>query len=226
MVSTLVFDVNETMLDLRALDQHFQRIFGDSAVRREWFSLVLRSALTLTVIGDYHDFAAVAGASLGMVAATHEVTITDRDRTTIATTMGSLPAHPDVVPSLRRLRSAGLQLAALTNSPPAVAEAQLTNAGLITFFDHTLSVHPTKRLKPHRDVYEHAATQIGVPPHEMMMVAAHDWDIAGAMATGMQGAYVIRPGMALNPLFVQPTVSGPTMTAVTDAILELEAEAS
>lgn len=219
MVSTLVLDVNETMLDLSALDEHFKRIFGDCGVRREWFSLVLRNALTLTVIGDYHDFAAVAGAALGMIAATHGVAITDADRTTIATTMSSLPAHQDVAPSLRRLRAAGLRLAVLTNSPPDVAETQLTNAGLMSLFDHTLSVHATRKFKPHRDVYEYAATQIGIPPRQMMMVAAHDWDIAGAMATGMQGAYVVRPGMALNPLFVEPTVSGATMAVVADVIL-------
>jgi 2-haloacid dehalogenase len=224
MVSTLVFDVNETMLDLRALDPHFERIFGDATVRKEWFSLVLRNALTLTTIGEYHDFAVVAGASLGMVASTRGVSVTDDDRTIIATTMGSLPPHEDVARSLRRLQASGLQLVALTNSPPDVARTQLTNAGLIELFDQTLSVHATKRLKPHPAVYQYAAAEIGKPLDQMMMVAAHDWDIAGAMAVGMQGAYVVRSGMALNPLFTEPTISAPTMDAVTDKILERAAE--
>ena len=39
----LVFDVNETMLDINALEPHFARAFGDGQVLREWFSTVLQS---------------------------------------------------------------------------------------------------------------------------------------------------------------------------------------
>ena len=53
----LVFDVNETLLDLGALDPHFARVFGDAAVRREWFATMLQSALLLTVTGPYFDHA-------------------------------------------------------------------------------------------------------------------------------------------------------------------------
>jgi hypothetical protein len=39
-----VFDVNETLLDLTALDPPFEAAFGRSAVRREWFGQMLQSA--------------------------------------------------------------------------------------------------------------------------------------------------------------------------------------
>ena len=45
-----VFDVNETLLDLRALDPAFAQVFGDAAVRREWFAQMIQSALVATVI--------------------------------------------------------------------------------------------------------------------------------------------------------------------------------
>ena len=64
----LAFDVNETLLDLRALDPHFERIFGEAAVRERWFGLVLRTAMSLTITGAYHDFVTVGGGSLQMVA--------------------------------------------------------------------------------------------------------------------------------------------------------------
>ena len=189
-ITTLVFDVNETMLDLRALDPQFERIFGNARVRVEWFSLVLRNALTLTIVDQYEDFGSVAAASLAMVAATHEVELTAEDRTSISSTMMQLPPHADVEPSLHRLRTAGLELTALTNSPPDIANAQLANAGLVDI-------------------------------SKMLMVAAHDWDIAGAMSAGMKGAYVTRPGMAANPLFEEPTVLAPDLEAATTAILRL-----
>jgi 2-haloacid dehalogenase len=219
--TTLVFDVNETMLDLADLDQHFTRVFDNAAVRREWFSLVLRNALTLTVIGDYSDFAAVAGTSLDMVAEVHGVAIGDEDRSAITGQMTALRPHPDVPASLARLKESGLRLVALTNSPPDIANRQLNNSGLAPHFDHVLSVHSVGRFKPHPEVYLHAAAFVGESPEEMMMVAAHDWDIAGAMAVGMKGAYVLRPGMARNALFAEPTIVRKTMTETAQAILDL-----
>jgi len=221
MTTTLVFDVNETMLDLAAMDDQFEQIFGDSAVRREWFALVLRNALTLTIVGQYSDFVTIAGASLDMVAGVRGLVMSPNQRALISRQMTELPPHPDVPESLKLLKASGLRMAALTNSPPEVATKQLDNADLSKYFDHILSVHAVERLKPHPDVYRHAASAIGATLEEMMMVAAHDWDIAGAMAVGTKGAYVLRQGMARNPLFVEPTVTGDTMTTVAEKILRL-----
>ncbi len=55
-----MFDVNETLLDLGAMDPHFERIFGAAQVRRHWFSQLLQSALVSTVTGVYVDFGRIA----------------------------------------------------------------------------------------------------------------------------------------------------------------------
>ncbi|MCP4307861.1 MAG: haloacid dehalogenase type II [bacterium] len=221
MITTLVFDVNETMLDLADLDRHFLRVFDDGRVRKEWFSLVLRNALTLTIIGDYSDFAAVAGTSLDMIARIHGISLSEEDRAAITSQMTKLRPHPDVPPSLASLKESGLRLVALTNSPPDVANRQLETAGLAGYFDHALSVHAARRFKPHPEVYLYAADYLDARPEEMMMVAAHDWDIAGAMSVGMKGAYVLRRGMTRNALFVEPTIVCGTMTETAESILEL-----
>src|SRR5262245_44339701 len=62
----LVFDVNETLLDLKALEPHFERVFGDKAMLREWFSQVIQFAEALTLAGDYRNFGDVARAALEM----------------------------------------------------------------------------------------------------------------------------------------------------------------
>ena len=62
MKKVLLFDVNESLLDLRALLPHFERVFGDGQVLYQWFGQVLHSAM-LTVITDaYSDFGKVARA--------------------------------------------------------------------------------------------------------------------------------------------------------------------
>ena len=213
----IVFDVNETLLDLSSLDGHFESLFGDAAVRKQWFGLVLCNARTLTITGDYDTFVAVGEASLQMVADQH--VIASANRATIADAMTSMPPHPDTVPALEALHSHGLRIAALTNSPRDAAVSQLENAGVALLFDSILSVEETSRFKPARAVYEMAATRLGISTAGMTMVAAHDWDIAGAMRAGCRGAYVTRPGMVLNPLYPRPDIVANDLVAVTEALL-------
>ncbi len=46
-----VFDVNETLLDLAALDPRFERLFGDAAARVRWFDQFQQSWLVAMVTG-------------------------------------------------------------------------------------------------------------------------------------------------------------------------------
>jgi len=222
MSRVIVFDVNETLLDLAALDTHFQRLFDDPAVRREWFGQLLQSALVTTVLGEYRDFATIGRHALTQVAERHGVAVDDEDRELIGGAMRSLPPHPEVPAALGRLRDAGLRLAALTNSPPAQAEAQLSHAGLSGFLERIMTVDLAQRLKPAREVYTSAARELGVETGGMRMVAAHAWDIAGAMHAGCAGAFVARPGQVLDPLFPPPDIIGADLTEVADAIVDAE----
>ncbi len=218
-----VFDVNETLLDLGALDPLFTEVFGDPAVRREWFGQVLQSALVLSAIGAYQDFVAVAGGALDVVARRRRVDLTDGQREAIRAGMRSLPPHDDVVPCLDRLAAAGVRLAALTNSPQEAAEAQLASAGIAGRFERILSVSSVGRYKPAAAVYEMAAHELGVATSGMTMVAAHDWDVAGAMAAGCRGALVLRRGVVVNPLYPPPDIVGIGLEPVA-AALEFLAE--
>ncbi len=217
-----VFDVNETLLDLSVLDPHFERAFGDAAVRREWFQQVLQSAIVATIIGAYSDFDTIQATALQMVAARHDKQLSDGERMTILGTMRRLPAHPDVLPALERLRAAGLRLATLTNSPQRMAEEQLTSAGLRDFFEQVLSVDAVRTFKPAAEVYHMAAQRLGVPPDQVRLIAAHGWDVAGAMRAGCAAAFVARPGQVLDPLFPRPDVEGHDLGEVADVILERE----
>jgi len=221
-----VFDVNETLLDLGALDSHFKRVFGDAAVRRIWFSQLLQSALVSTVLHVYSDFSTIGDAALTMVAAREGVELADSDRKTILGAMRELPPHADVREGLERLRSGGLRLAALTNSTSEVAEQQITNAGLRDYFELVLSADTLRRLKPAPEPYRMAAEKLGVDVKDIRLVAAHDWDVAGAVRAGCSAAFVARPGMALNPLFAAPDVVGADLVDVARQILHRQARPS
>jgi 2-haloacid dehalogenase len=217
-----VFDVNETLLDLGALDPHFGRIFGDAGVRRAWFGQLLQSALVATVTDAYSDFGAIGGAALEMMAERQGVALSDEDKLQILGGMRELPPHPEVAGSLSRLRDAGLRLATLTNSTQQVAEAQMENSGLRGYFEQLLSADTVRRLKPAPEPYRMAAQTLGVDVGEIRLVAAHAWDVAGALRAGCAAAFLARPGMVLDPLVERPDVVGADLREVADRILEVE----
>lgn len=222
MARICVFDVNETLLDLGALDPHFERVFGDASVRRAWFLQLLQSALVATVTGAYSDFGRVGAAALEMTAERQGVTLSGEDKTQILGGMRELPPHPEVAESLSRLREAGLRLATLTNSTQQVAEAQMENSGLRDYFEQILSADAVKRLKPAPEPYRMAAESLGGDVGEVRLVAAHSWDVAGALRAGCAAAFVARPGMVLDPLVERPDVVGADLREVADRILEVE----
>jgi 2-haloacid dehalogenase len=219
-----VFDVNETLLDLAAMDPHFERIFGDPRVRVAWFSQMISSALVATVTGVYSPFGAHAMAALEMTAEQAGVELGEGDREAVAAQLRQLPAHPEVDPALQRLGAAGLRLAALTNSTEEVARAQLEHAGLTDAFELVLSADTVRRLKPAPEPYRMAAERLGVGVGEVRLIAAHAWDVAGAARAGCATAFVARPGKVLDPLVERPEIIGADLAEVAEAILAVEQE--
>lgn len=227
-----VFDVNETLLDLAGLDRYFETAFYNSAsvVRRQWFAEMLRMAFVDTIVGTYHDFATLGNAALTVIAEQVNSSrypswrLSEAERATILAGMRKLPAHPEVHEALSQLRLAGLRLYALTNSTLQVAEAQLDFAGIRTFFDDVLSADSVHRLKPAAEVYQHAAERAGVPIERIRLIAAHGWDVTGALCAGAAAAFVARSGVVLSPLAPRPDVIGNDLIEVASAIIEREAD--
>ena len=217
----LVFDVNETLLDLRELDAPFEQVFGDAAVRMQWFQQLLQNALVSTVTDAYADFGAIGRAALQMVAARRGRELSEDDTSRILGTIRRLPPHPEVREALERLRAEGFRLATLTNSTEAVAQAQLENAGLASLFERILSADSVQRLKPAPEPYHMAARELGVEAGQLCLVAAHAWDVAGALRAGCRAAFVARPGMVLDPLAPEPDVVGSDLAEIAERLVEL-----
>lgn len=224
MKKLIVFDVNETLLDLSALDQGFERVFGDSAVRGNWFAQVLQNSLVASITGKYEDFGKIAGAALEMTAQKQGIELDEESRKAILGGIRSLPAHPEVAAGLTQLHEAGFRLFTLTNSPPHVVEAQLQNSGLSAYFERSLSVDAVRRFKPDAEVYQMTARELGVAVDQIRLVAAHDWDVAGALLAGCAAAFIARPGKVLNPLMPVPDIVGKDLSEVAERIILVDTE--
>jgi 2-haloacid dehalogenase len=204
--TVLAFDVNETLLDLSALDAPFAEVFGDASLRPAWFQQMLQLSFVGGLTGRYVDFTTAQHAALRMIGARAGVAVDDAGADAIVGAMRRLPPHPEVPGALAQLRDAGYRQVALTNSPRAVERAQLENAGLAGLFEQMLSADEVRQLKPGPRPYELVAERTGVAIGEVTLVAAHAWDISGALAAGAQAAFIARPGMVLSPIGDQPQI--------------------
>jgi 2-haloacid dehalogenase len=203
--SVLVFDVNETLLDIESIAPLFVDLFGDRRVLREWFGQLVMYSMAAAMSENYVDFFSLGRGVLLMLADVHHVPVTDEDTLRLKNAMLAMPAHPDAAEGLQRLRDDGFRLISLTNSPPEPgARSPLESAGLAGYFEAQLSVDSCRTFKPAPAVYRHVCDVLGVDPVDCMMVAAHVWDLLGASNAGFGTALIARPGNPPLPVAALP----------------------
>jgi 2-haloacid dehalogenase len=218
----LVFDVNETLLDITVLEPLFVRLFRDARVLRQWFAELVLYSEALTLSGSYVNFGEIGAAALKMLASIHAVPLKTSDVEELVSTMRRLPPHADVAPALTMLADAGFRMVTLTNSPLSGGRSPLDNAGLGRHFERQFSVDSVKRFKPAPETYRLVAEGLGVEVGVLRLVAAHPWDTLGAMAAGWASALVTRPGNAALPLGPQSEIVGSDLLAVAREIMAID----
>ena len=222
MPRVIVFDLIGTLLDLQTMDAHFERFFGDAAVRKEWFAQTLQLAMASVLTNAYEDFGVQADTGLEITARRYKVSMLGEEKNLILGTLRKLRPFPDAAKNIQRLRDAGLKLAVLTNSTAQTAEAQLSFAGLREHFEEVISADEAKCFKPAPDVYRLAAKRLGVEPGQIRVVTAHDWDVTGALRAECAAAFIARPGQVTNPFGPQADVRGTDLNEVVENILAVE----
>jgi 2-haloacid dehalogenase len=221
--SVIVFDVNETLIDIEALNPLFERVFGDRRVLREWFGQLVLYSMTATLSGLYEDFFSLGRGLFEMLGAVHGVTVEAADVEALGEGLLTMPAHPDVEEGLRGLKRAGFRLVTLTNSPPNPhGKSPLEHAGLAGHFEHKFSVEAARAFKPSPLVYRMVAKELGVAPSACCMVASHVWDTIGAQGVGFSADLITRPGNAPLPVagLPQPDVVAPDLPALAARLIE------
>src|SRR5678815_2374142 len=103
MPRVIVFDLIGTLLDLQAMDTHFERFFGDPAVRKEWFMQTLQLAMAATLTNAYEDFGVQADTGLEITARHYKVSMLGEEKNLILGTLRKLRPYSDVTANLQRL---------------------------------------------------------------------------------------------------------------------------
>ena len=223
----IFLDVNETLLDLGPLKESVgAALNGKKELLSLWFTTMLQYSLVNTVVDRYEHFTTIGAATLQMVGKNHGVELTKEQADKAIAPIRSLAPHADVEPAMAALKKAGFKLVTLTNSSAMGVEQQMKNSDLQKHLTDRLSVEAVGYFKPHPHVYRWAARQMKVDMSECMLIAAHGWDIAGALWAGMRGAFLARPGHQLYPLAPEPEINVADLKLAADQLIAMPEHSS
>jgi 2-haloacid dehalogenase len=215
----IVFDVNETLLDLGSMEPTFQRIFNDKSAMRLWFADLILYSAALTVAGVYVPFTDIGSAVMKMLADTRGIKITDDDKKELTDKFSTMPPYPEVPAALRKLRNAGFRLFCLTDNLLEVQTRQLEHGGIVDLFERRFSADGVKHHKPSPQAYGYVEKELGAKPSQFCMIACHSWDTLGAVAAGWEAALIKRVGNDVLGVGPQPHIVGNDLNDVADQLI-------
>ncbi len=215
----IVFDVNETLLDLETIEPVFERIFGAKGAMRLWFANLILYSEALTLAGCYVPFNDIGSSVMTMLADTRGIKIDDGDKKELAEKFATMPPHREVPAALRRLNDAGFRLFTFTNNPPEVQKRQLEYGGIADLFEQRFSVAGAKRQKPSPQAYAYIERELGAEPSQLCLIACHTWDTLGAVAAAWEAALIKRVGNDILGVGPQPQFVGDDLNDIADQLI-------
>jgi 2-haloacid dehalogenase len=216
----IVFDVNETLLDLETMDPIFQRIFGDKQAMRLWFANLILYSEALTLANVYVPFTDIGAAVMQMLAGTRGITISADQKRELTDRFATMPPHPEVPAALAQLSDAGFRLFTLTDNLLEIQTRQLEHGGIAQYFERRFSVdQEVRRHKPAPEAYAYVEAQLGAKPADLFLIASHTWDTIGALGAGWHAALIKRPGNDTLDVGPQPEITGSDLRDVANQII-------
>jgi 2-haloacid dehalogenase len=198
-VTTLAFDIFGTILDLtgslEAPTERFLKELGSDLTGADFYpqwrarQRIEQYQDTLVMLG-HSGYLETCRRALAYALRANGVEFRPEQVEEFMAVWQDLSPYPDSLTGLRRL-SKTYRLVALSNGEPDYL-LHLARNRIGFEFDKIISVEEAGAFKPHPAVYRAAARLMDVEPAEVMMVAAHSFDIMGARACGFRGAYVNR----------------------------------
>jgi 2-haloacid dehalogenase len=207
----LLFDVYGTLLDLNDIKRKVNRILDSKKGYILWSEILLHYCMVDNST-THHSFKDIARASLQMTAATLDVAYSDDSFNELFEMYKHLPLQEGAPEGLSQLKDKNFRFAALTNFPLQIVNERMDRTGLISYFEHIFSAEDIGKFKPDKATYKFVEKETGINASDILMITSHGWDIAGAMHSEMQAAYIEKGGEILYPLTPNPRYVAKNLT--------------
>jgi len=199
-VQALLFDVFGTVVDWRgSIIAELSRFGADKGLAVDWAQFtddwrslyqpsleeVRSGRRAWTILDVLHR------ESLEKLLATYTITgLSEADKDHLTRVWHRLKPWPDVVDGLTRLKRRYI-IGPLSNGNVGLMTRMAKNAGLP--WDVILGAETARAYKPLPQAYLASAALLNLAPGQVMLVAAHNNDLAAAAAQGLATAFVARP---------------------------------
>ncbi len=190
MARAVVFDAMGTLFELAPLRDRLRALGATGPALEAWFGRLLHTATSLTLAGSYRPFPELAEAALRTTLL--QLDLDEGRADEVLAGLAELPPYEDAEAALATARESGLDVALLTNGSEANTRRLLERASLERYVDAIVTVEEVDAYKPAPEPYRHAARRLAAEPGAVFLVAAHGWDVVGALSAGLQAIWVDR----------------------------------
>lgn len=211
----VLFDMNGTLFDPASIVEAVDEVENAPQLVELALGQAISAAMVETVTGRFCDFS-----ELQQLALSRHLELAGRPDLLDAATEAAkqMQPFPEARAALERLRAAGIGTGVLTNSSTESAEQLCGQSNLD--LDPIIGTDRVEAFKPDRRVYECGVRTVGENPSQVILVAAHWWDIAGAKRAGLQAGYVSRSEAIRLALEPEPDYEGSDLAEVAASIAE------
>lgn len=216
--AAVAFDIIGTVFTLEALRSPVTALGLPPSAVEHWYAVSGRDAIALAAAGDYQPFATVQEAALDAILFEQRLDPPRAARKAALDAMADLQPRGDAAAAFARLTQANVPVLALSNGSASATAKLLAQAGLDDKVRHIVSTDEVKLAKPRAEVYHRTARIAGVQPADLVLVAAHAWDVEGAKAAGSHAAY-LSADRPFSPVMRRPDWEADTLLALVEALV-------
>lgn len=213
-IRALVFDAYGTLFDPFAVKTRAEELFPGhgAALSQLWRAKQLEYSWLRTLMGSYENFWKLTEDALIFACRSLKLSCDKHQRQQLMQVYLTLPAFPEVKSALEKLRH--LPLSILSNGTPEMLAPLVAANGMAHFFRNIFSVDSLQMYKPRPEVYQHAATSLGIPKEAIGFVSSNYWDIAGATSFGFRTYWLNRSAAVADELGITPTAILPNLSSL------------
>lgn len=211
------FDIIGTLFSLERPRDELMALGAPHDALELWFAESLRDYFARSHSGGYAPLADILSAALARMLARLGAPAGADEVGQVMAAMRELDPAPGAHEGVETLREAGWRVLALTNGSEELTRTLLERAGLARHFAAVRSCDAIEVSKPDPRVYAMARAEAG--GEDLWLIAAHAWDVAGAMRAGLGGAWVSSKEGAFLSAYPEPDVQGADIAAVARALV-------
>ena len=216
-IKLAIFDVNQTIFNLKEIEKRFQKKKIDPNLVDKWFNNVLKEGFSLSGTNSFFSFKDIAINELTRIIKKEKKNL--KIVNYLFDGFKNLNSNPEIKQSFIKLNQNNIKVVTLTNGPKENCLSLLRKNKLLDHIYKCFSIEEIKTWKPNPKAYLYVSGKLNINPKNIIMIAAHGWDIFGAKSAGMKTGYISNYEYFLNNYYPKPDFSASNSLALVDKII-------